>query len=239
MTIPPPDGAESAQRFGPTRARVLAVLQDLGGPATVAEVAARLEAHPNTARFHLEALCAAGVVERRREERTAPGRPRTHYVAAAAAPPTTQRSYRLLAEILATQLAATAEDPGEAAASAGRTFGRRAAPPHVVADSPAAAAAVVADSLAQMGFDSRLTVERGTDDARLDVLSCPFLEVATGHLEVVCSVHRGLMQGLLEGIGAPVRVRSLEPLVGPSHCIARLRRQQGHAPGRAALASAR
>jgi predicted ArsR family transcriptional regulator len=217
-------------------------------------VAARLRAHPNTARFHLEALCEAGLVERQREARTVPGRPRTTYVAAAAAPPTTQRSYRLLAEILASQVAAGAPDPAEAAAEAGRRFGRLAVRGEERAETPAAAAAVVADTLSEMGFDSRPAEAGGAgmrdrasqagetslaDEVRIDVLSCPFLEVATGHLEVVCSVHRGLMEGLLEKMGSPVRVASLEPLVGPSHCIARLRHHSGGGPGRARRVAAR
>lgn len=223
MSIPPPDRAEEAQRFGPSRSRVLAVLQDLGGPATAAEVAGRLGAHPNTARFHLEALVAAGAVSREREERTTPGRPRTHYVAEVAALPATQRSYRLLADILATHVARSADDPARDAADAGRTFGRLAAPAGERPRSVAATADLVVDALSGMGFESRRAVEG--ERARIDVTTCPFLEVATQHLDVVCAIHRGLMEGLLERVGAPVDVESLEPLVGPSHCVARLARR--------------
>ena len=229
MSIPPPDRAGEGQRFGPSRSRVLAVLQDLGGPATAAQVADRLGAHPNTARFHLEALVAAGVVSRQREERTTPGRPRTHYVAEVAAPRATQRSYRLLADILATHVARSAVDPVRDAADAGRTFGRLAAPAGKRPRSVAAAADLVVDTLSGMGFESRAGVEG--QGARIDVTTCPFLEVATQHLDVVCAVHRGLMEGLLEDVGAPVDVESLEPLVGPSHCVARLARH-GRRAGR-------
>lgn len=230
MSIPPPDRTDEAQRFGPSRARVLAVLQDLAGPATAAEVAGRLGAHPNTARFHLEALCAAGVVSREREDRTAPGRPRTHYVAAVAAPRSTQRSYGLLAEILAAHVATTAPDPARDAAAAGRAFGRLAAPAEARPESVAAAADLVVDALSGMGFESRPAPDG--DLLRIDVTTCPFLEVATQHLDVVCAVHRGLMEGLLERVGAPVGVASLEPLVGPSHCVAHLARL-GPRPDRA------
>ncbi len=199
------------------------MLQDLGAPATAAEVAGRLGAHPNTARFHLEALVAAGVVSREREERTTPGRPRTHYVAEVAAPRATQRSYRLLADILATHLASSADDPAREAADAGRTFGGLAAPAGERPGSLSAAADLVVETLSGMGFESRPAVEG--DRARIDVIACPFLEVATQHLDVVCAVHRGLMEGLLERVGAPVDVESLEPLVGPSHCVARLARR--------------
>lgn len=226
MSTPPDrtdrlDLPEHGLRVGPARARVLSILRDLPAPATAADVAGRLGGHANTARFHLEALVAAGVVERHREDRTAPGRPRTHYALAATAGVAPQRSYRILAEILASHVASTSPDPAAEAAQAGRDFARHLVPEGARADTPAVAAEVVAAQLAGLGFDSRPAPD--PHGARLDVRSCPFLEVATGHLDVVCSVHRGLMEGLLAGIAAPVEVTSLEPLVAPGHCVARLR----------------
>lgn len=200
---------------------------------TAAEVGGHLGAHPNTARFHLEALCDSGFasrvseapasIEGRHQGRRghgAPGRPRVHYVVSAAAPPAAPRSYRLLAEILTAQLAQTAPDPAGAAASAGSEYGRRAASLHRRPSTPHEAGAVVVESLGAMGFESRATDD--SSGIRIDVTTCPFLEVATGHLEVVCAVHRGLMQGLLGALDAPAEVDRLEPLVAPSHCIAHL-----------------
>ena len=227
VSIPPPDRAQEGQRFGPSRSRVLAVLQDLGGPATAAEVAGRLGAHPNTARFHLEALVAAGVVSREREERTTPGRPRTHYVAEVAAPQATQRaatdcsrtsSRRTSPEARSTRLVTP---PTPAARSVGSRRRRGAAAVRRRRCGPRRR------QLAGMGLESLAAVEGG---ARIDVTTCLFLEVATQHLDVVCAVHRGLMEGLLEHVGTPVDVESLEPLVGPSHCVARLARR-GRRPG--------
>ncbi|ADU48505.1 helix-turn-helix transcriptional regulator [Intrasporangium calvum] len=230
MSIPPPDGAVEQPGFGPSRARVLAALRELGGPATAAELAGRLGTHPNTARFHLEALCVAGVVSREREDRTVPGRPRTHYVAGPA-PGGSRRSYRLLAEILAAQLGTSAPDPGGTAARAGRAFGRAAGAGRRHVGSDLAAAGLVVDTLSGMGFTS-LPSREDPDRIRIDVTSCPFLEVATQHLDVVCAVHRGLMEGLLEATGAPLRVASLEPLVRPTHCVAHLERAvQGNGHG--------
>lgn len=223
---PPPGAAPDTHRLGPTRARVLADLQDLGAPATAAQVAERLGAHVNTARFHLEALAAAGLVERASAApagRGRPGRPRVHYTSAAGAPAPAHRSYRLLAELLATQLSATARDPASAAAEAGRAHGRLAVAsdrrPARIAD----AAGLVVDTLREIGFESSVTgAPTPAGDVRIDVTTCPFLEVAAGHLEVVCAVHRGLMEGVLEAAGAPLAVHALEPLVAPGHCIAQL-----------------
>jgi predicted ArsR family transcriptional regulator len=55
---------------------------------------------------------------------------------------------------------------------------------------------------------------------------CPFLEVATAHPEVVCSVHLGVMQGVLAEQRAPVEAGDLQPFVEPSLCLARLRRRE-------------
>ena len=62
--------------LGPTRSRVLGVLREADEPVGAAEVAGRLGIHPNSARFHLDALADAGMVERRSEGRSVPGRPK-------------------------------------------------------------------------------------------------------------------------------------------------------------------
>lgn len=223
---------DHAVGLGRTRARILAMLRDLGAATAATDVAERLGTHPNTARFHLEALAAAGLAERVREDRSVPGRPRVRYVASAvptrAAPP---RSYRLLAEILAAHLA-TQPDPEGAATAAGAAYGRAAVQR---AGGPADQSGVVAvvDGLGAMGFESR-AVEVPTG-VRIDVTSCPFLEVATGHLPVVCAVHRGLMEGLLGELGSPITVDRLDPLVEPGLCVAHLVRP---APGMAATREA-
>lgn len=45
---------------------------------------------------------------------------------------------------------------------------------------------------------------------------CPFLEVASARREVVCSLHLGLMQGVLAEQRAPLEATSLVPFVEPS-----------------------
>jgi Predicted transcriptional regulator len=53
---------------------------------------------------------------------------------------------------------------------------------------------------------------------------CPFREVAQKHPEVVCSIHLGLMNGLLAELDAPLEVDQLDPFVEPSQCVASLSR---------------
>lgn len=213
---------DPAHGLGPTRARVLALLQDAVEPMTAGAVGARLGLHVNSARFHLDALAEDQLVVRHREERNTPGRPKVLYAAAQAAPAAAHRSYRLLAEILTTVLADRLPEPAAAAEDAGRAWGRFLAPPvpPFQRTEPAAALEVLVASLGAVGFDSHVVDEPG--DLRLEVSHCPFLEVAERHHDVVCSVHLGLIRGVLEQTNAPVRAESLEPLVEPSRCVAHL-----------------
>lgn len=213
-----------ARGLGPTRARVLALLQDAAEPMTAAAAGARLGLHVNSVRFHLDALTEDGLVTRRREERNTPGRPKVLYAAATTAPHVAHRSYRLLAEILTSFLADRLPDPGASAEQAGEAWGRYLAPapePFRRPREPEALDSLV-QALDRMGFDSHVVDEPRS--LRLEISHCPFLEVAAGHNEVVCSIHLGLMRGVLAQIGAPATVDTLEPLVEPSRCIAHLSR---------------
>jgi DNA-binding transcriptional ArsR family regulator len=60
---------------GGRRGEVLAVLRDSPDALSIVEIATRLRLHPNTVRFHLEALVEAGQAERVEHPRTGPGRP--------------------------------------------------------------------------------------------------------------------------------------------------------------------
>lgn len=223
-TTPSAALADRAHGLGPTRARVLGALQDLRAPTTAADVARRLGIHLNTARFHLDALVSAGLAERAREDRRRPGRPQVNYAAAQSAPQATHRSYRLLAEILSRHVARHSSDPHGEGIEAGRDYGRFVATATSPVDrlgAPEAVAAVVS-ALDGMGFDSRhVPDDRPTGDATVEVTNCPFLEVAEGHLEVVCAVHQGIMEGMLEQLGGGARVSRLDPLVEPGRCVAR------------------
>ncbi len=210
--------------LGPTRARVLALLQDADEPLTAATVAERLGLHANTARFHLDGLTEADLVVRQREERSTPGRPKVLYRVGSDAPDVAHRSYRLLAEILTSYLADRLPDPASSAEEAGRAWGRYLAAPTAPFRRPAESEALeeLVGGLGRIGFESHVAEEG--DDLRLEVSHCPFLEVAEGHHDVVCSVHLGLMRGMLEQMGAPVAASTLEPLVEPSRCLAHLDR---------------
>jgi predicted ArsR family transcriptional regulator len=210
--------------LGESRSRVLEILQDTGAQLGVSEVAARLSLHPNTVRFHLDALVASGLVDSEAEESDLRGRPRMLYSAKANSASAGRRSYRLLAEILASSMAAQISHPREASINAGREWGRylgEGPPPFKRVDADEATGRLVS-ALEDIGFAPE-AVTRGRHRQVL-LHRCPFREVAQEHPEVVCSIHLGLMNGLLAELDAPLEVNQLDPFVEPSQCVASLSR---------------
>jgi predicted ArsR family transcriptional regulator len=210
------------QTLGRSRSRVLDELRAAAEPIGVVELAGRIGLHPNTARFHLDALVADGLGRRATESLGRVGRPRTLYAAVPGSPGTGRRSYQVLAEILAGHLAAHTRRPAESAAQAGREWGRHLARRPLPFQRTTAEAALeqLLDVLADAGFEPSTPV--GRREIRLQ--HCPFREIADRHGEVVCSVHVGIMQGLLAELGAPLRVQGAERFAAESGCRVRLAR---------------
>lgn len=213
---------ETGVALSESRARVLAVLQDAGEPLGVAEVASRLGLHANTARFHLDGLVASGLVDRTTEEREQPGRPRILYAAKPGTARPGRRSYRLLAEVLTSFVAARVPQPAREATRAGQAWGRFLSdrlPPFRRVDADTATQRLVS-TLAEIGFEPE-AVTAGRQ-RRILLHHCPFREAAEAHRDVVCSIHLGLMQGILAAIDAPIDTQRLDPFVKPNLCIAHL-----------------
>jgi predicted ArsR family transcriptional regulator len=203
--------------LGPRRAEVLAVLRGATAPLDAPTVAAQLGVHPNSARFHLEALVRLGLAERRAQDRSTPGRPAVVYAASATAPLGTEASYRELASALADAVSQRGRTPQERARRAGEAKGRAMAAEDTAGQPPVEA---VVRTLARLGFESR-PANRGR---RIDITPCPFLDLVEQHGEVVCAVHHGLMDGVLEQLGASLEVDRLTPFAGRDRCAATLRR---------------
>jgi len=189
---------EDVSPLGRSRADVLDMLRAADGPLGVREVAQRMRLHPNTARFHLEALVEAGLAVRETEDRETPGRPRIGYQATADGPPG-RRRYRLLAEMLTTLIAGTVPDPAEAAEEAGREWGAYLTEQPLPYQRVTAAQAIakLTAIMEELGFAPQ--PEAGADGGqyRLCLRQCPFREVAQRHKDVICSLHLGLMRGAL------------------------------------------
>ena len=220
---------EAGPALGQSRAHVLDLLRAAGSPAGVQEIAGRAGLHPNTARFHLDALVDAGLAARAPKERTTPGRPSMAYRAVAGGETMGRRRYRLLAEMLTSLIAGMLPKPGEAAEEAGREWGRyltEPPPPYQRLDAGEAVGRLTA-TMAEIGFAPEAVTD-GTQ-YQLRLRQCPFREVAENHQDVVCQLHLGLMQGALAQMRAPVTADRLQPFAEPSLCIAYLATGQNQA----------
>jgi len=187
----PPDDALSQ----PTRARLFALLGELRKPVATDELAERLRLHPNGVRAHLERLRAAGLVDRRRT-RQPRGRPRDMWTIAPGAqpggdPPT---GYRDLGSWLA-RLVSRGRVGRRAIESLGREIGRELAPAR---DSSPAEAKMHA-ALASLGFQPQRQLEE-PGALTYQLCNCPYRDAARESRDVVCTLHRGMTQGLLDAI---------------------------------------
>jgi predicted ArsR family transcriptional regulator len=212
---------EGGSPLGRSRAEVLGMLRAEDGPLGVREVARQTGLHPNTARFHLEALVSAGLAARSTEDRGTPGRPRIAYRATADGP-SGQRRYQLLAEMLTSMVAAVMPDPGRSAEEAGREWGAYLAEQpapyqrHSAADAIGKFTAIMDD----LGFAAAAEAQEDGTRYRLRLRHCPYREVALRHRDVICALHLGLMRGTLARMRAPVIAERLEPFAEPGLCLA-------------------
>jgi predicted ArsR family transcriptional regulator len=195
-----------------TRYRLYRYLRLSGRPVPVRELAARLGLHANTIRPHLRRLVEAGlVVTEPRRGSSAVGRPQALY-SAVSKEGREGRDYRLLADILATLVVGSRSRNG--AQGLAREWGdylmtRHAPPPGARRPGPNLAA--LRDAMAEAGFDPRFR-RRSNGSVEIALRSCPFRDLLEDHRELVCTVHQGLLEGMLEGARPRLQLRSFEPL---------------------------
>lgn len=210
------DGPVHRALADPQRRRLLGALEEAARPLGTGQLAATLGLHPNTVRWHLRVLEDAGLVTGHVEAHGGRGRPPRAY-SPLRRPETASGEYRLLASLLAGSLAAADGGPALAEAS-GRAWGEylvgRPEPgTHVAA---AEAVARVLDVLDRHGFDPEQVADG------ISLRACPFGEIAHTHGGVVCAAHRGMVEGALDELGAPLRLVELLPFTGPGLCLLRL-----------------
>ena len=207
---------------GARRRQVLEAIHRSPVPLGASEIAGQAGIHPNTARFHLGALMADGVIERAVEEPSGPGRPRVVYRARPGMARGGERRYRVLAEILVGCVGGTA--PGRAAADAGRAWGEhmigRAAPFQQV--TRAEAVTRVLGLLDELAFAPETVTSEDDPPDRVRLRHCPFLELAEHHRDIVCPLHLGLIQGAFAALASPVTATELTPFAEAGACIVHL-----------------
>jgi predicted ArsR family transcriptional regulator len=192
VDIPSQPGDALAQ---PTRARLFALLTELSRPAPTEELAERLGLHPNGVRAHLERLEQVGLISRRRE-RLPRGRPRDSWKVNPDAqpggdPPT---GYAQLARWLLRSLVSESADARDVEAT-GREIGRELA----LRSSDVAGEQRMHEVLTALGFQPRREPVAG-DRLTYRLRNCPYREAVRERQSMVCGLHRGITQGLLDAL---------------------------------------
>lgn len=210
----------------PSRRRVFDLVAAHESGATAHRLAEITGLHVTTVRHHLAALEEGGLVTATPISRPVPGRPEHRFVAV---PSATDRpdtgaesgSYRRLTAAL---LGRWGDDPGPASARAERAGDdwaarelspRPQAEPRSLPDAARDASAVFAD----LGFDPRVA-DRGTDGVEMALHACPYAQVVAERPDVVCSVHLGLLRGLIGRLGRPGGDVAVGPWATPGRCVA-------------------
>jgi predicted ArsR family transcriptional regulator len=205
-----------------TRYAMYRELASSTSPLSAQELADALGLHANTVRLHLDRLRDAGLVEAEAVHRGTVGRPQHLYFLAPGAPGLgfDPPAHALLAGLLAAMAERLGAEPDDAADSgfvwgteAGRRTRSRSCVPALVGE------------LERLGFEPVADVADGTGSApadpgapvRIDFLHCPFRELAEAYPELVCNLHRGLCEGVVNEVGGG-SISTFSTLYDPEPC---------------------
>jgi predicted ArsR family transcriptional regulator len=186
-------------------------------PLATADIAESLALHPNTVRPHLERMREVGLLAVESNPGGGPGRPQHRYSLAPDSPGLGLEppSFPMIARMLL-RLAEATGAGAEEARDTGRDQG--------LADAPALARrgclAAVEARMAELGFDPAVAAE--DDVATVAFAHCPFRELAERRPDLICNLHRGLVEGLVAGVGGGA-VEGFGTLVDRDPCRVDLR----------------
>jgi predicted ArsR family transcriptional regulator len=207
---------------------VFDALRDQPDLVDIEALARHLGRHANTLRDHLAALVAAGLIVRHQAPAEGRGRPRWLY---GTAEPGSVDENAELAAALAWRLAHRSRDPLAATREVSRHWAGQIVERLELSRQPTAreGRAQVVRALDELGYAPQ-------PDARLDKVGltrCPLLQVAKDVPEVVCNVHLGLVEELLDVSGADRSRATLKPFARPGVCALRLLAPADADPGAA------
>jgi predicted ArsR family transcriptional regulator len=184
----------------PTRFAIFEHVARARDPVRVAALVQRFGLNHNAIRQHLMKLCEADLLVEELAARSGPGRPALEYRLAPEVSGTwgTASPYEQLAAALLDMAA-----DGLSAREAGRRAGRRAARAAAGRDGEGPLEHVIAE-IRRRGFEP--WTEHGPE--RIDVVlqGCPFLDGTSTHPDIVCEIHRGLVEGILEELDSGLEV---------------------------------
>lgn len=183
-----------------TRYAIHAELARSPRPLATAEVAEALGLHVNTVRPHLERMREVGLLTVEVDSRGGVGRPQHRYAVAPDAP--SLGFEPPVMPYLASMLVRMVEQLGGSGADAfevGRDQGRAEATRYTTA--PSCIEGLVAE-MDRLGFDPSVAAADEQGDTALIAFShCPFHPLAEDHPDVVCSLHRGMIEGFVDAMG--------------------------------------
>lgn len=215
--------ASTGRRHSSSRELVLRTIEAQQAPVSLSALVRSTGLHENTVRGHLGHLLEDGHVTRRRARAEGRGRPAWLWRAVRQGP---SSPYAELAGVLADALAHAAPDPSATARAAGRRWGQEIARDSAACearDDPAGPDAraqrdIVLAVMAEQGFYPE---GRGQE---ISLRRCPLLEAASRQTQVVCAVHRGMVEGVLEHLGSePGGSVDLQPFAGSGRCSLHMR----------------
>lgn len=181
-----------------TRYAIYLELARAASPLSTADIAESLDLHPNTVRPHLERMREVGLLDVEVDGRGAVGRPQHRYTIAADAPSLglEPSGFRMLARLM-TQVAGLSDLPPDTVAAVARPEGALAAAERNAA--PSACVEALTAELSDLGFDP--AVARDSRVTTIAFTRCPFRELAEQFPDLVCHLHRGMIEGFVESVG--------------------------------------
>lgn len=204
-----------------TRYRLYRYIGLVGRPVSVREMSRRLALHPNTLRPHLRRLEEAGLVAREMRKSASVGRPQTLFSIRQGEAPE-RGDYRLLAEMLCGLVLdrPAVERARVLAAQWGSYLVAQGGPKPGVRLPSGRNLALLQEALARAGFDPRFRRLQGAA-VEVTLRDCPFRDLADDYRELVCTLHRGLIEGMLAGLKPPLALKDFKPFAERGICRAR------------------
>jgi len=201
-----------------TRYRLYRYIGLAGRPVSIREMSRRLALHPNTLRPHLRRLEEAGLLSREVRKSASVGRPQTMY-SVREAEPAQGRDYRLLAEMLCgvVRTARQREQARDLARQWGSYLVAQGGPKPGVRLPERRNLALLQEAMARAGFEPRFRRLAG-QAIEVTLRDCPFRELSDDHRELVCTLHRGLIEGMVEGLKPPLAVKDFKPFAERNLC---------------------
>lgn len=204
--------------LSPERQIVLTALRRGKSPIRVRDLADQLGLHENTVREHFEGLVESAHAQRVQLVSSGRGRPSYGYRARedfVAQVEPAAREYASLALVLARQLAAIGDDPRQIAISAGEEWARQFVDPvQKISESKIAIRKRIIEILESLGYSPKPHAKKNV----IRLHTCPLLSAAQLEPEIICSVHLGLVRGLVTLAGQNPDEVELTQFAEPGSC---------------------